>query len=360
MGLTQPQLDFVHVDIDGDVPVFIDPRALLLINSEWASECVELIKDFFGEVLAAIRAGDPTRAEHLLGVLREPNETRLGFSKGTARGHALGPELAGRVREALARSEAVKSGLLTDLEDTILMIEGIGPDMVSDITTNVIREPLVEYTRLVASEHGIPMEPDVWAGPFWDPEAKDWRRELSPLPKPHRPLVLVPKSIVRRDMDYDDDEYYDDYLIPYIRELEIDAGSSLVKTLKDGTPRVTKKALIEKYGRKKRAIEKLTRDHPEVLDRYRAAKTRVHPPLGHQAISDVTGTPPPDWSALLGRVRGIAAGNAGATSYENAVEALLTPLFYPALSMPQKQVEIHDGRKRIDITYANSASRGFF
>ena len=41
-------------------------------------------------------------------------------------------------------------------------------------------------------------------------------------------------------------------------------------------------------------------------------------------------------------------------------EALLSALFYPELATPEKQVKIHAGRKRIDITYDNVARRGFF
>ena len=34
--------------------------------------------------------------------------------------------------------------------------------------------------------------------------------------------------------------------------------------------------------------------------------------------------------------------------------------FFPALDMPQREFKIHQGRKRIDITYLNLASHGFF
>lgn len=53
-------------------------------------------------------------------------------------------------------------------------------------------------------------------------------------------------------------------------------------------------------------------------------------------------------------------GKAGATNYEHAIEKLLSALLYPALSFPVKQDEIHNGRKRIDITYVNSSKDGFF
>lgn len=38
----------------------------------------------------------------------------------------------------------------------------------------------------------------------------------------------------------------------------------------------------------------------------------------------------------------------------------MSALFYPALLYPFKQHPIHQGRKRVDITYTNAATRGFF
>jgi hypothetical protein len=81
----------------------------------------------------------------------------LGFSRARARGRALRPEAARDVWGALSKSEAVKTGLLEDLDDTILMVEGISSDIVSDIATNVIREPLIRYTKQVCETYGIPL-----------------------------------------------------------------------------------------------------------------------------------------------------------------------------------------------------------
>lgn len=61
LGMGQPQLDFVDVKIETDTRVYLDPRALTLLDTKWGRECVALIGDFFGCVLAAITSGDECR-----------------------------------------------------------------------------------------------------------------------------------------------------------------------------------------------------------------------------------------------------------------------------------------------------------
>lgn len=362
LGRNQPTLDFVDVDVRGDARVFVDPRALRLLPSVWGDECVSLIQDFFSEVLGAIRAGDDAKAQRLLGALREPNETHLGLSRGRARGRALGRESARDVWAALSKSDAMASGLLEDLEDTILTVEGIASDIISDITTNVIRQPLIEYTQSMCEMYGIPMEPDVSSGPLWDPHTATWVSGYVDLPRTQfGKLLLVPKVIVRSRMDYDVNEYYRHYLLEYLKEAELSANTELVYLLKDGRRRVDKKSLSAKYGHGKSAIVRETRNHPEILERYRADKRRRYqPPMEHEAIAEFGGTPNPDWDELLRQLTDTPKGAAAFSRYEKAIESLLSALFYPSLANPQMQREIHEGRKRIDLTYTNVATSGFF
>jgi len=136
--------------------LYVDPRAIRLLPTPWGQECVSLIQAFFRRVLKAIRDGDSAVAIRLLEGLVEPNETHLGLSSGKAQGTGLGPELARQTYESLSTSDAVKTGLLEDLEDTALMVELIDRDRVSDIATNIIRGPLIEYTQSMCHYYGIP------------------------------------------------------------------------------------------------------------------------------------------------------------------------------------------------------------
>jgi hypothetical protein len=363
LGRTQGELDFVDVDVVGDVELYVDPRAIRLLPSEWGQECVSLIQNFFHAVLNAIRAKRDDEAVALLSGLTEPNETHLGLSRGRAQGTGLGPGLARESYESLSRSEAASSGLLTDLEDTALMVEGIDRDRVSDIATNIIREPLIRYTQAACSLYGIPVKKNVESGSLWNPHVKEWDADFVDLPvTPGGKLLLVPKVIVRRKLDFDQHEYYTHHILPFMQALELsNPNSSLVTLLKDGTPRVYKKDLKRAYGTGKRATVRITRDHPEILASYRKRKkNKPQPPLDHPELAGEEGLGRPDWEGLLEDVISAPSGKDHADEYHRAVERLLTALFYPSLAHPQVEYEIHQGRKRIDIAYSNVARSGFF
>ena len=149
LARSQASLDFVDVDITKDTPVFVSPKALTMLPSEFGDECVHLVQNFFHAVLEFIRSGRNDQAERLLRQLREPNETRLGLSKGKARGHALGAGSAHDVWEALSQSEAAKSGLLEDLEDTVQWIQAVNATVCASLAAGVVK-PRVFLGRVLS------------------------------------------------------------------------------------------------------------------------------------------------------------------------------------------------------------------
>jgi hypothetical protein len=361
LHIPQSALDFVDVDVRRDTRLFVDPAALLLIDTDWSQECQSLIQNYFQHVLDRIRTGDESGARTLLAALGEPNETHLGMSQGEAHGHGMGFGLADRVTKALLQSPAVKSGLLLDLQDTALMVEGIDRDLISDITTDLIREPLIAYTQEVCRVYGIPTE-EQDSGPLWQPHVMRWINRFEELPRgPRSKLLLVPKSLVRVHMTYQSGEYFRNYLLTHLQGVHLAAGDSLVTVLKNGTKKVYKKDLEERYGSGKRATVSLTAKYPVVLDRYKQEKrTSIEPPMSSQELDAAVHSRPTDWTALLQAVTDVAPGNPGATKYHRAIKELLAALFYPSLAFPVIEAEIHSGRKRIDIKFTNQAQQGTF
>lgn len=358
---TQATLDFVDVPIGNDLAVFADPSRLRALNSTWASECNSLLQHFFEVLLTYVVSGREREAKALLAQLVERNEFHFGLSKSLSDGRALGPVYADRMWKALVTSDAAKSGLLEDIEDTCLFIDGIGPDRISDAVCNILRGPLIRYTQDICNYYEIPLAAGIDSGPIWDPESGLWDSSLVQLPvTPYGPLVLVPKIIVRHRLVYDYAAYFTHHLLPAMQESEKAINSALVQTLRDGRLKVTKKSLREKYGASKLTIVRETLRHKDALADYRDTSIRNSRAISHEKLAEIENVAQPDFRGLLKEVTLIKTGREGAADYEKAIEKLLAALFYPSLSHPTRQFRMHEGRKVVDIKFVNDPRDGFF
>ncbi|MCK2035679.1 hypothetical protein KZC51_05975 [Microbacterium sp. SSW1-49] len=367
LGVEQGGLDFVDVDVNGDVPVYIDPTAIRVQAGDWVEACAHGLYTFFDELLGAIRADDLPKIRSLIYPLSEPNETHLGVSKGLARGRSLGSQKkADQLVAALRRSRAIKSGLIEDLEDTVLFVDGVGRDILSDITTCIIRAHLIEYTVNQCRFHGIPLENQI-SGLFWDSEQRVWRDDYFDLPRgPRGLLLLVPKAIVRLHPTYEKGQFYRGYLRPFFEGIELSKGvsSEFVRLVRAGKKNARLKVnmgqLDENLGTTKAKIAENAESFPQAMKKYRQMKAvEAQVPLSLEALATQTGTPEPSLRELYEEILAIQPGKAGATAYHRAVAAFLTALFTGSLGNQRLEVTLH-GLKRIDITYDNVAGDGLF
>lgn len=193
---------FLNVHVDRDNLLFLDPSAIRNArNDPLAARAHGLLLDFFGEVLRCRRSGstaDQDKGLRLLRRLHEPNETRLGMCIGPVAGHAFGDELGERLWDDLGSNSAARTAVLNRLEDLPLFVDGVGPDLVSDLSTRVIFEVLADFTHRMTVRY-----PQLAAGQttttveLWDGTFRIWRPRPLTLPyvDPH-PLLLVPKPWV--------------------------------------------------------------------------------------------------------------------------------------------------------------------
>lgn len=362
-NLSQAELDFVDVNTTTDNRLYLDPYAIQIRDDEWSAECGDHIRSFFNEVLDALRANNDARAIHLLGHLREPNETFLGQSKGLPSGRGVGKDKANDLAAALKRSRAFSTGLLSDISEAELFIHNIGPDTISDLTTNVLRGLLADYTREQCALHDISTQPTGSLGPIWSIADSDWQSKVLDLPAANgRPVLLVPKYSVRRALSLNSQEFYNHHMVEFLRQEYLQAGGALVRTFKSkkrrGEKYVTKTSVKERHPLIKDDLAVFVQKHPEVLDAYKNLKG-ARGPLENDDLDE--GFDERTFArALIDRLRQIAMGNASASEYHSVTMGICTFILYPDLIKPVKEREIHQGRKRIDIKYTNAAENGFF
>lgn len=369
INLNQPLLDFVDIDLNLDFPLYVDPLGFIDPQDRFASECQDDIRDFFEAVLQAIIDGDLQKGEALLAALQEPNETHFGLSVGEPRGRGIGPRQAHQILESLRDSPAARTGLLRDLTDCALFINGIGADKVSDITTNIIRRHLIEYTQQQFERLGIPIDANLPAGRLWIRGEGRWdNTQLERIPEVNgRRVLLVPKRYVRwrGGMQQLASQYYTLFVTNFIKEEQLRTNGhlvSVIRTKKGERREVFKKDIRVDMPPSKQNLARFSVENPQVYQAFKATLER----RGSVALRRLMEVDGQVFDArafdteVLRVLRDIPSGRPNATAYHHLVAGLITYVFYPNLITPTLEFDINQGRKRIDIAFANAADRGFF
>lgn len=362
LNKTQAELDFVDITLH-DIPLYIDPYALTTREDHWSIYCHNLVVNYFKAVLKAVKDNDLEKGVRLLSHLGEPEETYLGVSKPGNKGRGIGRIQANVLFDALRKSKAATSGLLEDLSDFALFIPLIGRDKISDITTNIIRGPLISYTQDQCDLYDIPTQ-NVPSGFYWDLEKREWAQDYTELPIfEGRKIILVPKYSVRYQVGVDHNTYRSKFVLEFLREEHLRAGDSLVTVIKNKEGKIIKKIVFKKtvdrhYPKDKEFLAEFSIAHPEVIDQYRDALKN--------ATSKIPGIDPPNFSeaqlaeALKESLMKISTGVETANQYHKTIIGIINFLFFPNMIYPKKEHKINEGRKRIDILYTNGKENGFF
>lgn len=186
------RLGVLDVTLAIDMKLFIDP--LLLSHSKHAelnTDGVQLYHSHFDTIIRLLAnsrsIGDPAwkAAEKKL-EFHEIAGTCLGYGAGSIHGSGFGPKLTKRVLGVAA--QIVDIGVRdSDLFSAMALFESdIGPDRISDMTTNIIINALSAFNSRVLRELRLsgkqfPM------GEFL----------VNPYEKKHAPIILVPTDVLR-------------------------------------------------------------------------------------------------------------------------------------------------------------------
>lgn len=197
IGSQQPNLNFVDIKLNTDNLLFIDPRLIENSDSEIAKAMQIRIEAFWGELIKRVKSKEIKKIYYLLSGLKEPNETRLGYAFSKPKGNSVADKLKPKIVDAIQRNKAVKTGVLSHFSDVELFIEDVGSDRISDITTKIIKEVLIEYTQEQCEIHKIPTELVIQDDVF-DYKTLKWVKKKFHLPVyDAKAIIFVPKDLVR-------------------------------------------------------------------------------------------------------------------------------------------------------------------
>jgi hypothetical protein len=351
-------LDFLDIYANQDIQLFLDPYGIAAIGSKWSQKCELHITGFFQFLIDSIKVGDKKAIKTLLNALHEVDEVALGYSSGRPSGRGIGGVQAKEIQAAFESSQAAMSGDIKDIADCALLIPGINRDKISDITANILKKPLIEFTQQQCKKYGIPLK-RVPINNTFDYDTLSFTSYYTELPIINGlPKILLPITSVRRDPQLSKDKYYRNFILEFLKAEHEHAGDALASILKNGRIVVRKKDLQEKFPLSTNFLYQFSKEHPSVLDKYKNELRRT-------AIKKEIPLLQPNKKILtandrVGYLSNIKAGNDDATNFHKLSFDNLIHILGVRISNPNSEVNINNGRKRIDIVFNNSDSSGFF
>ncbi|KAA0965280.1 hypothetical protein FQ087_02935 [Sporosarcina sp. ANT_H38] len=367
LNKSQHELDFVDIDIGRDTPLFLDPYLIGNREDEWSRNAHRTIESFFQYILELYKSDLKTEAKMLFENLGESNETCLGISENMPNGRGVGVGEAETIFDNLIDSHVIESGVVKRFEDMVIFVKNVGKDKISDLATNIIRKHLIEYTISQCELHKIPLQRDVPTGNYWDGSRKNWINEYNRgLVVEGRVIILVPKWCVSYTSAYTSDQYCRHFVLNFLKNEHLRLNTSLVKSrvLKNGATKrwVVKDEVAKHEGAyRKEYLVDFTAKHPEIFQDFKRKYKKKMRPLTNEELDVILEQEQIDIiDYLINKFDEIDVGNKQANDFHKLITGVMEYIFYPQLTRPTVEDEIHDGRKRIDISFDNSAKEGFF
>lgn len=206
-------IDFVDINVDSDIKLFIDPCRIEISHHPIAEQCRAILTSYFALFFRAYSEKDIFLQQRVLAHAREQNCTHLGY----------GYPGKGNTQDGLRKKLSGLSSLIRRVrtmnkpEDLPVFLTDFAEDGLSDLLTNILHDALNEYTLRQMEKHNI--HPNgITQFYTWDITSQNWifvTREC--YNADDKPIMLVPKAFVRTHYLFSTDQYFKRIIIDFIR-----------------------------------------------------------------------------------------------------------------------------------------------
>lgn len=229
-------IPFVDVPIDTDVKLTINPALIKAGKDLFSRVCMEAVNSFFDEVFSCCHHRDYEELSRLLSHSGEPNETHLGSSTFRSQGRGASVDILLTVFTGMINQGIFDNKVVENPCDIYVLAPNFDKDRMSDLLTNILREPLERFTAEECIKWGIPLYemPGSWS---WDAIERKWKKGQWSLPVVDGiPVMLVPKWFVSRNYHFGTGSYISKYLLEFLQKYHLDNNTNLCydRELKSG------------------------------------------------------------------------------------------------------------------------------
>jgi hypothetical protein len=354
-GVSQYEVDFVIPRVGADVPVGIDPFLLYKSRDSEYRGLHDVLTGVFNAGIKAVRRGALSEARQILD-FPEVSAVGLGYTRNSKKGSGVGTQLTELIVETLVGSPSLQERGVRHVEEMQLVSAGIGPDRVSDITANVLKRFLIDYTQRQCSIWGLPVKRGVPVSHIYDPLSQSWEDSYENLPvspSDGSPILLVPRRLVRALPWINYDDFLRTEFSTYLRARRESVRRSRAVVMGE-----TAGAQGEQAKRKSDVVV-LTKNDVSLVERYVHSREQQSADA-RPAFDYIDEDSCREAELLKDRLTSIPSGREFASDYQRTVLEVLNYLFSPELIDGKPEVRTFDGTERRDIIFTNDSDETFW
>jgi len=346
-GISQYEVDFVIPRLGLDLPFGIDPFLLFKSRDAEYRKLHDILISMFNAGIDALRQGKLTEANRLFD-FPEVAAIGMGYTRGSKRGSGVGSYLLRLIIETIRGAPGLQERGIHHVEEMQLVSAGIGPDRISDIAANILKQFLIEYTQRQCNIWNIPLKSKVPIEHIYESSSHAWEDSYADLPisgVDGSPILLVPRRLVRALpwINYDD----------FVR-----TEFSAYLSAKRKTARQTDSTVGEN-ARTKQDVVIVTRKDISLVERY--VRSRENQAAdARPAIDYIDEDACQEAERLKEKLNATPSGREHAADYQHLVLEILNYLFNPELIDGQPEVRTFEGTERRDIIFTNDSDESFW
>lgn len=273
----QENFEFVNVRVDYDNRFFIDPTRLQGTDTEWARRFEAKIQDFFFTIFRLYEAGNRVQARDLFSSSGESNEIFLGYTNGFPRGNGNTPESLQIAFDFVNQHGLLTANIVGRVEDFPIFVPKFGPDLLSDLVASILKEELIEFTKLQAEIWEIECDFEL-TKPFWNSTTHNWDTLTESVPTIvhngiNYPIILVPKEIVVSNDIYNARSYWSTMVGEWRQRDHAANNTEMHRNKSPKHPYVSKEDIRKSEQNEnedfKEYLARLTMENPEMISNFR-------------------------------------------------------------------------------------------
>ncbi|OJV52801.1 MAG: hypothetical protein BGO31_03310 [Bacteroidetes bacterium 43-16] len=264
-----------------DIPLLKDKKAFICPFLIANNRDVKLVDEVYNRITQFltklnrnyVMMGDRINGLDFLSHLHEANEYHLGYS-GSNKGKAVSDFRAATIYDALQNNKFAIQGMsiTNEAHNVLLLVKGIGQDIMSDILANVCRDIFANYTKQICDKYSIDTYP--FKIEYFDSSTNNWQTKDCLLPMFNgKKIILLPKKQVSGGRAYH--SLYNWFVSAnYIArdllnfKLKDSLESGLLHKLEDGRIRAVVKKINGAYRKPKQELIDFVLRYNESIDRF--------------------------------------------------------------------------------------------